>query len=261
MSLFAEKNAVNAIYSVLFEKKTLKSNYTPQEKYYIHSVIRQFFKLNFYLKNLCSSPPPKKITCLLLLGLFRLIDNPQETEKIINNQVSLAKGVGPKGFSGLVNACLRKFTKNQKKLEIKARGDIEARFLHPKWMIEKIKAQYPDSWREQLYLNNQEPSLSLRVNCQKISKEAYSKKLRLENIKHTTPASPPFAIVIQQSIAIKRLPGFAQGLFSVQGLASQQVPFLLNLQEKMTVFGCLCCPWRQNDRPTGTHPLSTSNRC
>ena len=67
-------------------------------------------------------------------------------------------------LKGLVNAVLRNFLRRGEELTAAAQGSDEARWQHPQWWIDALRAAYPDRWQSVLEAGNGHPPMALRAN-------------------------------------------------------------------------------------------------
>ena len=75
--------------------------------------------------------------------------------------------------------------------------------------------------------NNEKAPLILRANALKISRDELLDRLQAARIEATAASFAPQGILLPAGGVIESLPGFAEGLFQVQGEASQLVSCLL----------------------------------
>ena len=68
---------------------------------------------------------------------------------------------------GLVNALLRRFARSREALLAQARSSPEGRYSYPGWWIDRLRADYPESWEAILEAGNQRPGMALRVNIRR----------------------------------------------------------------------------------------------
>ncbi|HEX9443323.1 MAG TPA: RsmB/NOP family class I SAM-dependent RNA methyltransferase, partial [Candidatus Binatia bacterium] len=78
-----------------------------------------------------------------------------------------------------------------------------------------------------LRANNEEPPLVVRANRLKTDRAALIEKFTAAGIAAAPAPHAPEAIRLRGAAAVERLPGFDDGLFFVQGEASQLIGFLL----------------------------------
>lgn len=69
----------------------------------------------------------------------------------------------------MVNAILRRFLREREAWLAQAQENEVARYNHPQWLIDLLKAQYPNDWQAILRINNSHPPMTLRVNTQQYS--------------------------------------------------------------------------------------------
>ena len=65
---------------------------------------------------------------------------------------------------GMVNAVLRRFLRERDSLIEQALQDPVARYNHPRWWIEQLKADWPRQWQALLDANQHAAPMMLRVN-------------------------------------------------------------------------------------------------
>ncbi len=167
---------------------------------------------------------------LLIIGLYQLIYTRIPAHAAIFETVASAEGLGIKHLKGLINAILRNAQRN-----IEEKGEKETvispfdaqRFSHPKWMAAKIRANWPEQCQQILEANNLRAPLTLRVNRLKTSRETFLKMLcEAEHEALPTPFSE-WGVTLENACDVKNLPGYNDGLFSVQDEAAQLCTTLL----------------------------------
>ena len=132
-----------------------------------------------------------------------------------------------KAQAGFVNACLRRFLREQAALLAQTAQDPVARWNHPAWWLAQMQAEWPAQWQAVLEANNVQAPMVLRVNTRRTSVADYLKKLEAAGL-----AAEPLGlagVVLQHASAVGQIPGFAEGLVSVQDSAAQwAAPLLLS---------------------------------
>ena len=127
---------------------------------------------------------------------------------------------------GMVNAVLRRFLRERDSLLTEARRSEEAQWNYPQWWIDKTRAAWPDQWQAILSAGNLAPPLTLRVNQRKTSVADYLALLHTEGMEGKQVG--PLAVKLAQAVPVARIPGFANGLVSVQDAAAQLAAPLLD---------------------------------
>lgn len=175
-----------------------------------------------YLKNLL------RLTLYQLLFLDRV-----PAYAAVNEAVELAKKRGGEKAGGLVNAVARALLREKERQGPGLKGDRVSRLAvfwsHPEWLVEKWLDYFGlDETEALLEANNQEPALTLRANRLRGEREALLELLRAEGFDAEPALWAPQGIRLKQGSAPDRLPGFKQGLFQIQGEASQLIATILD---------------------------------
>jgi 16S rRNA (cytosine967-C5)-methyltransferase len=141
---------------------------------------------------------------------------------------------------GLVNAILRRFLRERDALMAQVATQPVAQWNYPAWWIDACRAAYPHAWQTILTIGNSAPPLTLRVNQRKISVADYLARLTQEGIAATQIG--PRAIRLARPLPVAMIPGFGEGLASVQDAAAQLAAQLLDLQDGMRVLDACAAP-------------------
>ena len=208
-----------------------------------YGVCRDYLRLQFLSEQILDKPFRKKdldIQLLLLTGLFQLRSMRVKPHAAVAETVA---AVGRKRWAkAVVNAVLRHYLREQAALESAADKSWWSQYSHPDWLIDRLKQNWGKQTETILQANNQPGPMSLRVNLGRISREDYLALLAAENI----PAEPLTAvdsgIVLTQALAVEQLPGFAEGLVSVQDGAAQLAAVLLDVEPGNAVLDMCAAP-------------------
>lgn len=208
-----------------------------------YGVIRHYFTLDFILAQLLSKPLKAKdsdIRALLLIGLYQLQFMRVKPHAAVSETV--AAGKHKPWSKGLLNGVLRQFQRDADNLLQRADAEPQAKYNHPSWLIEQLQHSWPQQYRQILLANDQPPPMSLRVNPLQGSSEDYLDQLARLGIAAQTPAFCPGAVILDQPQPVEQLPGFTAGRVSVQDLAAQMAPMLLDLQPGQRVLDLCAAP-------------------
>ena len=211
----------------------------------VNGVLRWRFRLEALLAKLLSKPLRKKdadIQLVLLLALYELIELSTPDYAVVNEAVTQTRRVGKKWASGMVNGVLRSFIRDREALLTSIDDDDVARFSHPRWLIELLKQDWPQQTAQILDANNQRPPMWLRVNADRISVEDYIKRLDAQQIKTIRHPLAEAALKLESPMDVSRLPGFTQGLVSVQDAAAQLAAKLLGAENGERVLDLCAAP-------------------
>ncbi len=141
---------------------------------------------------------------------------------------------------GMVNAVLRRFLREREALLPQVLKNPAAAWNYPVWWIDAMKSAYPQQWKAILEAGNAAPPLTLRVNRRKTSAADYMKLLSERAI--ATVRIGPDAVRLLQPLPVGQIPGFGDGLVSVQDAAAQLAAPLLDVQNGMRVLDACAAP-------------------
>lgn len=151
----------------------------------------------------------------------------------VNEAVELAKAYGSQGAAGFVNGVLRSLLREVPESTPVA-GDLSAaslsvRYSHPKWLVQRWLDEFgPDQTQALMRANNEKPPLTLRVNSLKATRDELLDCLLRADLQASSAPLSPQGVLLPSAGAVEKLPGFDEGLFQVQGEASQLVSYLLS---------------------------------
>jgi 16S rRNA (cytosine967-C5)-methyltransferase len=185
-------------------------------------------------------PSDAEIETLLVVALYQLQWTRAPAHAVVDGAVRTCAGLGMASAKGLVNAVLRRFLRERDSLLERARATPAGRFSYPRWWIEALEHTYPDRFEAMLDAGNLHPPLTLRVNRRRVSVEAYLQALDAAGL----PAEQigPAAVRLQHPVPVDALPGFIDGLVSVQDLAAQRAAELLDVSDGMRVLDACAAP-------------------
>lgn len=192
--------------------------------------MRQWGRAVALREKLASKAPPPAADALLCTALALCCwedDAPYPAHTLVNQAVEAARKQRPtQAQSGFINACLRRFLRERNALIEQTQGQVEARWNHPRWWVERVQAEYPEDWQQILQAAQQAAPMTLRVNVQHHTVAAYQSQLLEQGIVSTAVGAS--GLQLHKAVAVQRLPGFAQGHVSVQDAAAQlAAPLLL----------------------------------
>ena len=192
------------------------------------------------------APEPAMLACLLICALALLdpppgTDAPYEPFTIVDQAVTAASAHPDLAHAkAMVNAVLRRYLREKDDLLAQAMKQPLAQWNYPQWWIDATRAAYPTNWEAILTAGNQQPPLTLRVNLRKTTIEAYAQQLQDAGI--ATTQVGPTALRLAQAVNVAMIPGFEQGLASVQDAGAQLAAPLLDVQDGMRVLDACAAP-------------------
>ena len=171
--------------------------------------------------------PPPAVEALLLSALALLWPDdapPYADHTLVDQAVTAARKRAPQSASFL-NAVLRRFLRERDALVAAALKQPTARWNHPQWWIDRLKADWPEQWRGILAAAQARPPMCLRVNVRQFTGAQYLQQLEAAGLAARLVDAQ--AIVLDAPVPVDRLPGFADGAVSVQDAAAQRAAPLL----------------------------------
>lgn len=180
---------------------------------------------------------------LLLAGAYQLFCLRVPDHAAVNETVQAASLLKKPWARGLINGVLRKLVAARGEWDtLLTAGPEEARYLHPAWLIDQLRADWPQQWQAVLDAGNQRPPMTLRVNQRRTTREAYLATLIEAGIGAHPGSLAATALYLEQPCPVEQLPGFFDGLVSVQDEASQLVAGLLALEPGQDVLDACAAP-------------------
>lgn len=207
-----------------------------------YGVLRHYGQLNTLLNTLLSKTlQDDPLHYLLLVSLYQLCYSQAPAHAIVNHAVTSSRSlVKKRGAPGLVNAILRNFIRQQEALLEQTQNDEVAKYSYPQWWIDKLRHQYPENFEAILFAGNYHPSMTLRVNPQFVTISDYQTKLKACAINSEWLWGNALRLV--RPVAVEKLPGFNQGLVSIQDAGAQLAAPLLDVGEGMRVLDACAAP-------------------
>jgi len=208
-----------------------------------YGVVRHYHRLDFILQQLLSKSLRNKdtdIKMLLLIGIYQLQYMRVKAHAAVSETVSAAK---KKSWAkSLINGVLRQYMREQVQLEKQADENVIAASSHPEWLINKITIDWPEQAQAILVENNKQPPMALRVNLSQSDSQSYLKLLAEHSISAQTVSFCSSAIILEQPVAVEKLPHFSEGMVSVQDTAAQLAAELLDVQAGQAVLDLCAAP-------------------
>jgi 16S rRNA (cytosine967-C5)-methyltransferase len=184
--------------------------------------LRHHWRLQGWLDQLISKPIRKRdrvINALLAIGLYQIVEMRIPDHAVVSETVEATRSLGRPNLAGFVNACLRRFTRDN--IASVGPADEMSTCNHPAWLIQRMQNDWPDDWQAILTANNERAPMWLRANASRNSALQYCERLADAKIGAETMAGIPDAVRLTEARSVEDLPGFAMGDASVQDAAAQ----------------------------------------
>jgi len=221
-------------------QKEINQKDFPKIKAIVFDTLRFLNSINFFLDNLIKVKNSNQIiNSLLAVSINQLINSDHKDYVVINEAVKAAKEIDKKLFN-FVNAVLRAFLRKRQDLEEKVEEDIESKYNFPIWWIKKFQKQYPKYWEKIITISNQKPPLTLRLNLNKILINEYLNLLHAKDIDYQILSDE--ALILKQTMSAFDIPGFMDGLVSVQDYGAQLGIRLLEINNSQKILDACAAP-------------------
>jgi 16S rRNA (cytosine967-C5)-methyltransferase len=211
----------------------------------VFGALRWHYRLAWQAAQLLTKPlaPSQTVLAALLrVGLLQLQELRIPEHAAVSATVDATALLGLRSARGLVNAVLRRFQREREQL---ARAQLEveeARFAHPRWLIDAIRADYPADWQTVLAANNAPAPMWLRVNLLRTTRAAYLAELEQAGMAAEPAPDVACALRLVEPVSVEALPKFSAGHVSVQDLSAQRAAELLDLAPGQRVLDACAAP-------------------
>lgn len=216
----------------------------------IYGVIENKYYIDYMIDKLSKVKTNKMeiyVKTLLRMGIYQIMFlNSISDYAAVNETVNLAKKKNSK-VSGFINGILRNVIRQKETIgEIKVKDDIDylaIKYSYDKWMIRNWMIHFGREFTEELLeANSQRPSIYLRTNTLKITRDELIEKLEKQNIKASKVSVVDEAIKVENLKDIENNSIYKEGLFTVQDISSMLVGKVMNPEENSLVLDVCSAP-------------------
>jgi 16S rRNA (cytosine967-C5)-methyltransferase len=206
-----------------------------------YGTLRFYGEVNEYLIKLLEKPLSNKdIHALLLVAIYQLLYDKAESFTIVNQAVKAAGQAKPRWAKGLVNGVLRNFLRQKDALKTTIKQNEVALYSYPQWWIDKLKQQYANVWESILTVGNTHPPMTLRVNIRKSSLKEYMTYLARQDVGAILLGGE--GVMLSNPLSVEKVPGFIDGIVSVQDYGAQLAAHFLDIKSNMRVLDACSAP-------------------
>ena len=182
------------------------------------------------------------VRALLAVAAHQVEYSRNAPEATVHAAVDAARLLGMKRATGLVNAVLRRFVSERAAIFERIDASLPVRTAHPRWLVEQVCAAWPQQATEVLFANNAHPPMTLRLDLSRASAADYCARLAEQSIDARPIQWMATGIALDRPVAVNDLPGFAEGLASVQDAGAQLAAVLLEVSPAMRVLDACAAP-------------------
>ena len=210
-----------------------------------YGVLRRYGWGEFILGRLMSKPLTHPETQALLLGaLYRLDTRPDSSPMVVDQAVAAAGELAGGVFKGVVNGVLRNFLRQRESLLLALAQDEEANYQYPRWWLSRLRRAYRDDWQSIVAAGNTPPPMTLRVNQRRSTLSDYLARLNVAGLSARSLLYEKglHGLILDKAVAVDALPGFLEGIVSVQDAGAQRAAELLAPEAGARVLDACAAP-------------------
>ena len=186
-----------------------------------YGVLRRYGWGEFILGRLMTKPLMHPETQALLLGaLYRLDTRPDSGHMVVDQAVAAAGELAGGVFKGVVNGVLRNYLRQRDTLLAALATNDEAHHQYPAWWLARLRRAYRERWSAIAAIGNLPPPMTLRVNQRCGMVADYVAKLEAAGLSARSVGL--HGLILEKPVAVEALPGFFDGLVSVQDAGAQR---------------------------------------
>ncbi len=164
---------------------------------------------------------------LLIAALHQLDFSRNPAAATVSSAVDATRLLQQPRAAGMVNALLRRYQRERAALLELVLRDAPAASAHPAWLLAALRESWPAQWQQIIEANNQHPPMTLRVDLSRVTLASYCERLHSRGLDALSVSWLPTALVLDTPVPVAELPGFAEGLVSVQDAGAQLASILL----------------------------------
>lgn len=252
-----ESAYANLALAAAFKRKQLSERDRAFVTYLVQGVIRHTSELDHTLVQLTDRPleklaPPLKM--VLRIALFQLIHMKNlPASAVLNTATQVARSTGHEGSAKFANGVLRRFVKSPPEglLETSAEEEntatLSMKYSMPEWLVSRWLERFgPTETQKLLEYSVSVPGLTLRTCQMSVDTDALQRILQDKGMKIDRGQLVPACLNIVDrgnlTGPIDKIPGYSEGLFSVQDEAAAFVTNVLSPQTGWTVVDLCAAP-------------------
>lgn len=206
-----------------------------------YGTLRHLGYLRFALSQLAPrEPKDATIAALLWVALHQLEHTAAAQYAVVDNAVENAGRLGRNAVKPFANAVLRGYLRKQEVIRSAARGDPVAWYSYQRWWIDRVRRECGERADAILLAGNLHPPMTLRVNRRRIEMDDYLSRLAAAGLQAQQIGAS--AITLAQPSPVAQIPGFADGLVSVQDAGAQLAAPMLGLRAGQRVLDACSAP-------------------
>lgn len=219
--------------------------------------LRWYPRLDLILAALLSKPLSRRdmdIQALLASAIYQITEMRVPSHAAVNEAVTASKQMGKPWARGLVNAVLRRYLREQKAIHQSLASNPVFASALPDWMLQQLRSAWPEQLENIIAATNGRAPMTLRVNRAQISAAHYLEQLTEAGIPAVRTSLSAVGIQLLTPVAVDQLPGFNEGLVSVQDEGAQLAGTLLDIRPGQRVLDACSAPGGKTCHLLEMHP-------
>ncbi|KVD03870.1 16S rRNA methyltransferase [Burkholderia ubonensis] len=210
-----------------------------------YRTMRRLGSADWLIGRLVSKAPPAHVQAVLACAFALLLDEGDAAAypafTVVDQAVTAIGARREVAFAkGMVNAVLRRFLRERDAQVAAMQDDPVARWNYRAWWRDTVQAAWPDGWQAMLAAGDRPGPLTLRVNARRTTVDAYLDTLRTHGI--DAAAIGKHAVRLASPLPVERIPGFGDGVVSVQDAGAQLAAEWLGAADGMRVLDACAAP-------------------
>ncbi|HEY5019833.1 MAG TPA: 16S rRNA (cytosine(967)-C(5))-methyltransferase RsmB [Steroidobacteraceae bacterium] len=182
------------------------------------------------------------LRALLVAALHQLERSRNPIETTVSSAVDAARVLEQPRAAGMINALLRRYLREREGiLEAVLQGG-QAASAHPAWMLKALQGAFPEQWQQIIEANNAHPPMALRLDLSRTTREHYMERLQQRGLGAQAVPWLATALVLDTPLTVAQLPGFDEGVVSVQDAGAQLAALLLDPKPGERVLDACAAP-------------------
>jgi 16S rRNA (cytosine967-C5)-methyltransferase len=209
-------------------------------------IMRRRRSLEWFLDRLMKTRPHGPLGACLMVGAYQelFMDHVADYASV-NETVEAARALSGKRSTGLVNGVLRSLNRQRDQLMVDfAETPLAVRESHPDLLVSRWEDGFgPEATESLCHWNNERPSLCICLDRDRVTPDSFMQRLE-EAGTHAQPheAAPDRSIQLSPGVNVTELPGFREGLFSIQDPATFHAVQLLSPMPGESILDACAAP-------------------
>ena len=207
-------------------------------------VCRNYRLLEHWLEAQLEKPLRNKarpVRLAILCGLHELWFSARPAHAVVNAWPDICRKLGHRWATGLVNAVLRKATATGA-ATVRTGLPPAVSWSLPDWLWEQWLWDWPEQAEDMARASATAPPMTLRFDQRRLDRAGALAMLEEAGIQATPGRLSPWSLYPERSLPVQQLPGFADGLFSVQDEAAQLPVEQLEVPEAGRILDACAAP-------------------